>query len=232
MSRKPIYLKGTPATGFGPGARVGLRLVGYANNAASIGARVQFTADGFEETQEVDGGSGRGGQKDLTLYCDLGQASGPVQAEITWPDGFARNVTLPADSVSVACDQGAVPQIPLASVTASYQTKPGGLADWIFTWTTTYRSVADKDLVTIVDAPGSPGRFLLNQTVELRPGDPGVQATLTAKSGGGYEHKIIWLDLTCEPNSTYNYKVQSGTEYGSSEPMTAWKLLRIRVCAQ
>jgi hypothetical protein len=233
MSTGAVYFKGTLGS---PGSHyVGLRLYGYMNNAASIGAEATFSVGERAISHWVDGGSGRGGQRDLTLICGIGEETGSVQAEITWPDGFRRTVSIPADSVLVACDGGAEPEIPLASVTATYQTRPEGgesVADWIFTWDTTYRSDSDKDLVTIVDAPGSPGYCLLNQTVELRPGDPGVEATLTAKVGGGYEHRIVWKDRPCVPGCTYNYKVACGTECDESAPMANWKQLRIRVCAQ
>lgn len=228
-----VYLKGgkrlEPPL---PGGDVAVHLHGYANDGGSIGAKAVFTVGAAEVVRSVDGGSGRGAQRDLIVSCGIGDETGPIPVEITWPSDFVRTVSVPRDSVLVVCDEGSEPQIPLGSVTASHQPKPGGLTDWIFTWETSYRSDADQDLVTITDAPGSPGQCLLGQTVELRPGDPGVVGTLTAKAGGGYEHKVIWQDRLCVPNCTYDYKVASATACAASAPMSGWKQLRVRVCAQ
>jgi hypothetical protein len=65
---------------------VALHLEGTTANRAAIGARVQVTADGVTQTQEVGGGHGHyGAQHDLVLHFGLGAA---CEAEVTvrWPD--------------------------------------------------------------------------------------------------------------------------------------------------
>jgi len=64
-----------------------LRLEGApGTNRAAIGARVQVTAGGVTQTQEVDGGHGRyTTQRDLTLHFGLG-AECEAEVTVRWPD--------------------------------------------------------------------------------------------------------------------------------------------------
>jgi hypothetical protein len=68
---------------------VQLTLVGGPNtNRAAIGARVEVTAGGVTQTQEIDGGHGRyTTQRDMTLHFGLGAA---CEADITirWPNAW------------------------------------------------------------------------------------------------------------------------------------------------
>ncbi|MBW2263756.1 MAG: CRTAC1 family protein, partial [Deltaproteobacteria bacterium] len=63
-----------------------LRLEGVEANRSAIGARVEVTAGGVTQTQQVDGGHGQGGiQHDLTLHFGLG-AECEADVTIRWPD--------------------------------------------------------------------------------------------------------------------------------------------------
>lgn len=56
------------------------------SNAAAIGARVEVTANGVTQTQEVDGGHGRWStQKDRVLHFGVGEAC-DVEVRVRWPD--------------------------------------------------------------------------------------------------------------------------------------------------
>jgi hypothetical protein len=71
---------------------------GVGANRAAIGARVEVTAGGVTQTQEVDGGHGHfNTQKDRVLHFGLGEA---CEAEVTvrWPDAdrTAQEMTLPS----------------------------------------------------------------------------------------------------------------------------------------
>ena len=71
----------------GAGNFLQLRLEGTTANRAAIGARVEVTAGGVTQTQEVGGGHGHYGiQHDLALHFGLGS---DCEAEVTvrWPDG-------------------------------------------------------------------------------------------------------------------------------------------------
>jgi hypothetical protein len=55
-------------------------------NASAIGARVQVTAGGVTQTQEVEGGHGRFGlQRDTTLHFGLG-TNCEAEVKVIWPD--------------------------------------------------------------------------------------------------------------------------------------------------
>ncbi|MCP4809962.1 MAG: CRTAC1 family protein [Proteobacteria bacterium] len=57
------------------------------SNSRAIGARVEVTADGLTQVQQVGGGHGQwGNQDDLVLHFGLGDAC-TADVEITWPDG-------------------------------------------------------------------------------------------------------------------------------------------------
>jgi len=63
-------------------------------NRAAIGARVQVTAGGVTQTQEVDGGHGQGGlQRDLVLHFGLGEAC-EAEVSIRWPNAALTTQTL------------------------------------------------------------------------------------------------------------------------------------------
>ncbi len=67
---------------------LGVRLRGTAANRFAIGARVRLSCDSEHTgTREVRSGGGFQAQSDLRLHFGLGACSGPVAAEIRWPDG-------------------------------------------------------------------------------------------------------------------------------------------------
>jgi hypothetical protein len=67
---------------------------GAGTNRAAIGARVQVTAGGVTQTQEVDGGHGQGGlQRDLVLHFGLGPSC-EAEVSIRWPDAALTTQTL------------------------------------------------------------------------------------------------------------------------------------------
>ena len=69
------------------GGFVQLRLEGAeGTNRAAIGARVEVTAGGITQTQEVSGGHGHyGTQRDLVLHFGIGAAC-QASVEVRWPD--------------------------------------------------------------------------------------------------------------------------------------------------
>jgi len=64
-----------------------LELIGrFGSNASAIGARVEVTAGGVTQTQEVSGGGGQwGNQTDLALHFGLGEAC-EAEVSVRWPD--------------------------------------------------------------------------------------------------------------------------------------------------
>ncbi|AKJ63940.1 CRTAC1 family protein [Kiritimatiella glycovorans] len=73
--------------------KVRLRGDGSAVNRSAIGARVTLTAGTRTMARQVEAGTGQGNQNAPALHFGLGQADGPVDIEIAWPDGTLDTVT-------------------------------------------------------------------------------------------------------------------------------------------
>jgi hypothetical protein len=74
---------------------IGFHLEGPAHNRFAIGARVKLgTEKGYLGMGEVRSGGSFQAQSDLRVHFGLGTYTGPVTAEITWPDGEKQMVTL------------------------------------------------------------------------------------------------------------------------------------------
>jgi hypothetical protein len=71
-----------------------VRLVGdgVSVNRAAIGAQVRISLPGQTLVRQVEGGSGKASQNELTLHFGLGTEAQPVDLEITWPDGAVQTV--------------------------------------------------------------------------------------------------------------------------------------------
>ncbi len=81
--------------------KVHLKGDGVTVNRAAIGAQVRIDLGGGTIlTRQVEGGTGEGNQNDLKLHFGLGSEEGPVDLEITWPDGTG----IPETKLGVAVD--------------------------------------------------------------------------------------------------------------------------------
>jgi len=65
---------------------------GVTVNRAAIGAQVRISLPGQTLVRQVEGGSGKGSQNELTLHFGVGASTQPVDLEITWPDGAVQIV--------------------------------------------------------------------------------------------------------------------------------------------
>jgi hypothetical protein len=80
--------------------RVKLQGNGTTVNKAALGAQVRISTSGLTLTRKVDGSSGAhaGNQNDLRLHFGLHEETGPVNVDITWPDGSTQTVpNVPVD---------------------------------------------------------------------------------------------------------------------------------------
>ena len=68
-------------------------------NRSAIGTQVRIAWQGKTLTRQVGSETGESNQNDMTLHFGLGSSAGPVDLEITWPNGTVQNVT------DVAVDQ-------------------------------------------------------------------------------------------------------------------------------
>jgi hypothetical protein len=95
-------------------------------NRAAIGATVRVHANDWIITRTVEGGTGQGNQNDLTLHFGLGDYSGALRVDVTWPDGSKQATTAALDRL-VKVTKGAVP--PLEVLSAYYMPDPRPPAD-------------------------------------------------------------------------------------------------------
>lgn len=189
-----------------------LRGGGLGNNRSAIGAKVTVTAGALVQTRHVDGGSGRGGQQPSLLLVGLGGYTGPVTADVVWPNGFLQSgESLTLDGVTEIVDSTAAVQLVGSSVTGdAFPTASG--THWVFTWDTTNRTCPEKDEVTLngLYASGDPC-YQGGAPVVLKMGEPGVVVTQADKVGGGQAHTLEWDVAGCWPSCAASFTVASST---------------------
>jgi hypothetical protein len=210
---------------------VKLRLVSpNADNAnrQGIGAAVTVTAGGLVQTAQVDGGSGRGGQRDRTLTFGLGDYTGPITATIRWPGG-----TVQSDVDLIASGAGAGETVNIVSdaaptvsnVNVATLVVPGTtFFDWVFTWDTDAACKAANDVLTFdqleIANPCWPG------WTTVTPATTGITYTYAAKSGGGYTHTIRIDHEDCNLNCSFRYTVSSDGGLQSATSPTKTKVVK------
>ena len=93
VSDGQLFVNDESQTGSNHWLKVRLTGDGVNVNRAAIGAEVRVhTGGGQILTRQVEGGTGEGNQNDLTLHFGLGSHDGPVDLEITSPDGTSRMI--------------------------------------------------------------------------------------------------------------------------------------------
>ncbi len=180
-----------------------------ANNASAIGANVTASYPGWQQVQQVDGGSGRGGQDDNVMTFGLGNWTGDVSVQIKWPGGYVQNEIIPGALISptapIEIEDKTLPVVQAGSLIANYTVQMNGLLEWTFEWTTDVSSKWERDMVHIT-GPGSVG----NHNASPMYGNADV--TVVANAGGGYTHTLRVWDVECQPGMYY-FRVKSSTEY-------------------
>jgi hypothetical protein len=78
---------------------IGLELQGTKSNRLAIGARVQITAGGVTQTDEIRSGGSYLSQNDLRLHFGLGSAKTIDSVEIRWPSGLVEKI--PGKSLAI-----------------------------------------------------------------------------------------------------------------------------------
>jgi hypothetical protein len=186
-------------------------------NREGIGATVILTAGSLVQTQMVDGGSGRGGQRDRTLTYGLGDYSGPVAATVRWPGGTVQSdITLIASGggasefINVISDATPV----ISNLSVATVVVPGTtFFDWVFSWDTDVACKAASDVLTIdqvnIANPCWPGWTTVTPS-------SGIPFVYEAKSGGGYRHKVLINHEECNLNCSFRYTVTSDNDLHSA----------------
>lgn len=198
-----------------------------ANNASSIGVAVTATygSPTVMEVQQVDGGSGRGGQNDRVLTFGLGAWGGPVELSIAWPGGHVQQVTIPAadlnPSTPIAITDTTNPTISQGSLSCSIAVQAdNGLMEWTFEWITDVSSKWSRDKVVLT----GPGSFGTITRWAFQIEDPNCKV-VTPLFGGGYHHKLVLKDVPCTPG-TYSYSVTSSTTTETGDTSNGTYLMR------
>jgi hypothetical protein len=86
MNEAPSLLKNTGERGHA----VRIRLIGTKSNRSAIGARVEVTAGGRTQMDEVRSGDSYLSQNDLTLHFGLGGVSAVDRIRVRWPSGVVQ----------------------------------------------------------------------------------------------------------------------------------------------
>lgn len=211
---------------------VKVRLVSPTNdvvNRQAIGAAVSVTAGSLVQTQLVDGGSGRGGQRDRTLTFGLGDYTGPVSATIGWPGGTQSEVDLivsgagTAETVNIVSDAApAISNVNVASLVVPGTT----FFDWVFSWDTDVACKTANDVLTFdqqgINNPCWPG------WTTVTPASPGITYTYAAKSGGGYTHTVRIDHEDCNLGCSFRYTVTSDS--GLHQDSSPTKTKTVKFC--
>lgn len=170
---------------------------GYSNKSA-IGARVEVTAGGVTQTQEVYAGNGHEGpMRPLTLYFGLGQATLVDNVRVRWPNSSLTVQDLTGESVN---------QFLLIREPCDYASDPTNLRvdrdgdDLVLTWD----DPGDPDLTWNVyrDPEPDPSEWTDPHASDVTDEDaatPGIQwRDVGAASGGGSSlHYLITARNVC-----------------------------------
>lgn len=201
-----------------------------ANNRQGIGARVMVTAGDLVQIQHVDGGSGRGGQRDRDLIFGLGDHDGPVTATVLWPRGHEQfdvplfvSDSIVGETMNVITDETMV----ISNLNVATVVIPGTMSfDWVFSWDTNAACDPGLDALTI-DQAGIANPCLPGWTV-LTPATPGVEHEYAAKPGGGFVHRFIIRNVECNLNCSVRYSAFSA--HGANQATSAQKTKRVTFC--
>ncbi len=199
-------------------------------NRDGIGARVTVVAGTSRQTQVVDGGSGRGEQKDRELIFGLPEGvSGILIADITWPGGGHQPWPVTVSSGTGAEVVNVIaPYYNLSSpqnVTCVSTVNPAtATLNWTFSWDT---DVATDWMFDQVLLSANTGTFCWPGVTSYVASSPAVQHTYAAKPGGGYRHSITIPNVECLANCTFKYQVASSLTGQSAQgcPLRTKKVL-------
>lgn len=206
------------------------------NNQAAIGARVSIEVGAEWHHQWVDGGSGRGGQDDLTLTFPVPATTGTYPVQILWPNGWVQDYDADVrhyDSQNLVGDDPEVieddtnPSVESSTVTFSSLWDPDlNRVKWVFTWQTKYRSDWSLDRVNV-------GASSCGGAAEYTPATSGAEHSILRLSTGKYQHTLI-VPVTCQAPCTIPYTVTSAHPWGNSviSSTSSQKSFKIIYCPQ
>ena len=179
----------------------------------------------------MDGGSGRGSQREGRLLFGLGLETGDVDAEIYWPSGAPQHVVVsPPFDRTVEIHQPWAVAICESTVSFAFEYDPlASSMDWLFHWTTDNWSDSNLDRIEIEKVRGNSCGFT---SVSLAAGDPNVIVEMerTSAATGSYRHTLRWQGQPCYLGCTYRFKVFSRIATTKQEIASAYHQLAFPAC--
>ncbi len=199
------------------------------NNTMGIGAVVTLTTGDLVQTQQVDGGSGRGGQADHTLMFGLGNHSTVGSLAVTWTNGYSQVEILELGVKEYEIEDETTLCLNPGKVSGTYDVVPGtpsAKINMTFGWNTSVATPFWRDQVTLLSGSGS----CFGSDITLGYDSADVEITITRNSNGSFRHVLKWSNQPCISDCTFDFTVKSGAggEFGVSEESTS--SLSISVC--
>ncbi len=193
------------------------------NNTMGIGAVVRVYTGDLVQTQQVDGGSGRGGQCDHTLVFGLGDVAAVDSLVINWPNGF-RQVEHPGTNLPHLFSDQTILSIVPGTTQGSYEVIDVGV-NFKFAWETNVATPAWEDNVIVL--AGAPG-CNASEAV-LSPSSTNVEHTISRLSGGNFRHELKWKYRPCSVGCVIHFIVKSavGKSWEVENPERAFT---VKVC--
>lgn len=186
---------------------ISIRLVPTgANTSSAIGTMVRADYGGKSQIQQLDGGSGRGGQGDGVLTFGLGDHTGDVLLTVRWPGGGSHERLILASELNpdqpIQISDETDPVIEPGALQCQSTLLPDGQLECTVSWFTATSSTWSLDRVEAV-RPGLPLRT-------FAPSDPDATFDVEPVSGGGYRHRLVF-STPCSLGD-YKYRALSATE--------------------
>ncbi len=190
-----------------PGNHLRLTLVGVTSNASALGARVRITLDSGERWEELTGGGGLQGRRELPLTIGLG-GDDSVDLRVLWPSGLVEDYPdLPAGAnLTVTEGDGIEFDTPGVEFTGGV-VDDGALLEWssaddgggIVAW------VLERDGDRLVELEASRSAYLDRDAAAGRV----HRYLLTARTAAGHVHRYGPVELLIPEDSPADFRLSA-----------------------
>jgi len=221
FQNRPIGLGDAPVNHW-----LGIRLINcegdLTNNLGAVVTVTRNLGGVLMGMQQLDGGSGRGGQADRNLIFGLGSygdnPGDEVSVVIDWPNGENMDFQVFASDLDSVIEITKNTEFSIDTSSVRLKTifdihQPGKL-DFRFSWVTDGLTKWEMDEVQLTPVSGSSCPF---GPITLTKGSSSVvvqepKYKIDAATGEPYyEHLLVWEDIDCLTGCSFNYSVHSST---------------------
>lgn len=206
-----------------------------AGNTMPFGATVSLSAAGQPLGTKVVDGGGDVHQLPRTLIFGLGDAVGPFDVAIRWPDGQESSIEVFGSNQVIEASLGF--EIIDGTFSSHVEYKPvEDTYTWVFIWETDYWTEPGKDRVSIILESGVDCEIAESDTLVLGSSGPGeVDISIEFDSSNStYVHELRWVDRSCLPFCSYSIEdVESvlGSVSANFSPTGKARLISFMYCA-